>query len=155
MWARSAFTSIVRCRTSRWRVRCSISTDCCSASFTGTKRIDGRVPCAPASRSGAATTHFTGIQPVRRIGERAVSLTFVDPLRVLPIRIKAGALGKNLPVRDLLVHRPCHFGRRHFVREADVPNTIVYCYIELDNHALILAEVCRAAAMAGAAALAA
>jgi hypothetical protein len=43
------------------------------------------------------------LAPVRWIGRNTVSRRFADPLRVLPIRIKAGALGDNVPSRDLLV----------------------------------------------------
>src|SRR4051794_5328758 len=41
--------------------------------------------------------------PVRWLGRQTVSTLFADPLRVLPIRIAAGALAENLPARDLLV----------------------------------------------------
>jgi hypothetical protein len=41
--------------------------------------------------------------PVRWVGRQTVSRIFGDPLRVLPIRIKAGALDENVPRRDLLI----------------------------------------------------
>jgi hypothetical protein len=41
--------------------------------------------------------------PVRWIGRQTVSRMFGDPMRILPIRITAGALGCNLPARDLLL----------------------------------------------------
>ena len=98
-------------------------------------------------------TSLAGIQPVRWIGRQTVSLTFADPLRVLPIRIKAGALGDNLPVRDLLVssghailvddiliQAGALVNGTSIVRETSVPNTFTYYHIELDDHALILAE---------------
>ena len=91
--------------------------------------------------------------PVRWIGRQTVSRTFADPLRVLPIRIKAGALADNAPSRDLLLS-PCHAIRVgdiliqagalvngvSIVRETDMPETFVYYHVELDDHALILAE---------------
>jgi hypothetical protein len=43
------------------------------------------------------------VMPVRWIGRNTVSTKFADPLRVLPIRIAAGALADHPPVRDLLV----------------------------------------------------
>jgi hypothetical protein len=55
MWARKALTSMVRCRTNRLRARCSISTDCCSASFTGTNRIDGRPTASQIASASAAS----------------------------------------------------------------------------------------------------
>jgi hypothetical protein len=90
---------------------------------------------------------------VRWLGRQTVSLTFADPMKVLPIRIRAGALGEGLPVRDLLVS-PDHailvgevlvqagalVNGVSIVREADVPNTFTYYHVELDEHALVLAE---------------
>ena len=40
--------------------------------------------------------------PVRWIGRQSVALPFADQLR-LPIRVKAGAFGDNVPCRDLLL----------------------------------------------------
>ena len=51
----SAFTSMVRCRTSRSRVRCSISTACCSAVLIGTKRMLGRVTALQIASALAAS----------------------------------------------------------------------------------------------------
>jgi hypothetical protein len=91
--------------------------------------------------------------PVRWIGRQTVSRVFANPARVLPVRIKAGALADNLPERDLLVS-PCHslllddilvqasalLNDTTIVRETNVPATFVYYHVELDDHALILAE---------------
>jgi hypothetical protein len=91
--------------------------------------------------------------PVRWIGRNTVSTKFADPLRVLPIRIKAGALADHLPVRDLLVS-PEHavlvddtliqagalVNGLSIVRESNVAETFVYYHIELAEHALVLAE---------------
>ncbi len=91
--------------------------------------------------------------PVRWIGRQTVSQRFVDPLRVLPIRIRAGALGENLPVRDLLIS-PDHailindmlvqagglVNGMSIVRESNVPMTYTYYHVELDDHSLIIAE---------------
>jgi Hint domain len=41
--------------------------------------------------------------PVDWLGIQTVSLMFADKMRVLPIRIRAGALAENGPSRDLLV----------------------------------------------------
>lgn len=91
--------------------------------------------------------------PVRWIGRQTVSTVFADPNRVMPIRIRAGALGEALPARDLLVS-PCHaigvddvlvqagalVNGSTIVRETNVPTTFVYYHVELDDHSLILAE---------------
>lgn len=53
--------------------------------------------------------------PVRWLGMSRVATRFADPLRVLPIRIAAGALGGSLPVRDLLVS-PNHGVTGRFVQ---------------------------------------
>jgi hypothetical protein len=91
--------------------------------------------------------------PLRWIGRNTVSTRFADPLRVLPIRIRAGALDDNLPVRDLLVS-PEHalliedilvqagalVNGISIIRERTVPETFTYYHVELAEHVLILAE---------------
>ena len=91
--------------------------------------------------------------PVRWIGRRAVSLRFADPLRALPIRVKANALGENIPARDLLLS-PDHallvdgvliqagalVNGVSIVREHQAPEPFTYYHVELADHSLILAE---------------
>jgi Hint domain-containing protein len=93
------------------------------------------------------------VMPVRWIGRNTVSTRFADPLRVLPILIRAGALADHLPERDLLVS-PEHavlvddilvqagalVNGLSIVRESNVAETFVYYHIELAEHALVLAE---------------
>lgn len=90
---------------------------------------------------------------VRWVGRSTVSRRFGDPMEVLPIRIQAGALGENLPVRDLLVS-PGHalfldgvlvqagalVNGVSIVREHDVPELFTYYHVELASHELLLAE---------------
>jgi hypothetical protein len=91
--------------------------------------------------------------PIRWVGRNTVSTRFQDPLRCLPIRIRAGALGAGLPRRDLLVSPEHAMFLDGFliqagamvngvtvVRETDVPEVFTYYHIELDTHRLILAE---------------
>jgi hypothetical protein len=92
-------------------------------------------------------------KPVRWMGRQTVSTRFADPLRVLPIRIRAGALGDNLPVRDLLisadhallvdgvlVEASALINGDSIRREHDVPERFTYHHVELADHSLILAE---------------
>ena len=93
-----------------------------------------------------------GAMPVRWIGRRKVSPRFADALRVLPVRILAGALGGNLPARDLLIS-PDHallidntlvnagalVNGVTILRES-MSDNFTYYHVELDTHDLILAE---------------
>ncbi len=91
--------------------------------------------------------------PVKWVGIQTVVTLFADPLRSFPVRITAGALGPNLPVRDLfvspdhalfldgvLVHAGALVNGTTIVREAAMPERFIYFHVELDDHALILAE---------------
>lgn len=91
--------------------------------------------------------------PVRWLGETRVSRLFGDASRILPVRIKAGALGENLPVRDLCVS-PNHaiaidglliqagalVNGTTIVRDTAAPASFTYYHVELDNHDLLVAE---------------
>ena len=91
--------------------------------------------------------------PVRWVGVQTVVSLFADRLRTFPVRITAGALGQNLPVRDLLVS-PDHalfldgalvqagalVNGTTIIREAAMPERFAYFHVELEDHALILAE---------------
>ncbi len=90
--------------------------------------------------------------PVRWIGRRSVSPRFADPLRVLPVRIRAGALDGHSPSRDLLIS-PDHalligntlvnagalVNGETILREP-ISENFVYYHVEVDEHDLILAE---------------
>ena len=91
--------------------------------------------------------------PVLWVGRQTVSTTFADPNRVMPIRIRAGALGDAQPQRDLLVspghailvdgilvHASALINGSSIMRETDVPNTFIYYHVELEDHSLVLAE---------------
>ncbi|WP_374547862.1 Hint domain-containing protein [Rhodoblastus sp.] len=113
----------------------------------------GEVAVETLERGDPVVTADGRAQPVRWIGRRTVSTHFADPLRVLPIRIKAGALGESAPSRDLLVspdhaifvgdaliHAGALVNSVTIVRETRVPTVFTYYHVELDDHALILAE---------------
>lgn len=91
--------------------------------------------------------------PIRWIGRQTILTRFADPVRNLPIRIRAGALGEDLPARDLrvspdhalriegvLVHAGALVNEMTILRDSGVPDKFVYHHIELDGHALLLAE---------------
>jgi hypothetical protein len=107
-----------------------------------------------ALKAGDLVTTADGeATPIRWMGRQTVSRLFADPLRVLPIRITQGALGENMPSRDLLVS-PDHallvdgvliqagalVNGASIVRETNVPERFTYYHVELADHSLILAE---------------
>jgi hypothetical protein len=92
-------------------------------------------------------------RPIRWMGRQSVTTVFADPLRSLPVTIGAGALGDGLPLRDLtvspdhavlidgmLVHAGALVNGTSIRRMTDVPPHFTYWHIELDDHALVLAE---------------
>jgi parallel beta-helix repeat protein len=113
----------------------------------------GDVPIEELSIADPVLTLSGDAKPIKWIGRRTVSTLFADPLHVLPIRIKANALGNNVPSRDLLlspdhalfidgvlVHAGALVNASSIVRETDVPARFTYYHVELDDHALIVAE---------------
>ncbi len=91
--------------------------------------------------------------PVRWVGRSVVSRVFADPVRLLPVVIKAGALGDNLPVRDLsvspghalmldgvLIQAGALVNGTSIVRDTAAPMVFTYYHVELDNHDVIVAE---------------
>ncbi len=113
----------------------------------------GAVPVELIAAGDLVLTADGEAMPVRWLGRTVVSRAFTDPLQVLPVRIKAGALAPNVPARDLLVS-PSHAIRvgdvlaqagalvngTSIVREQNVLPVFSYYHLELDTHALVLAE---------------
>jgi hypothetical protein len=113
----------------------------------------GNVPVEALAAADLVLTSEGEAAPVRWMGRQTVSTRFCDPLRVLPIRICAGALGEGLPVRDLLVspdhallidrvlvHAGALVNDVSIIRERNVPEIFTYWHIELADHALVRAE---------------
>jgi len=89
---------------------------------------------------------------VRWIGRQTVSRLFTDELR-LPVCVKAGAFADAVPSRDLhvspdhalfvdgvLAHAGSLINGTSIVRSLEVPPVFTYFHVEVDGHALILAE---------------
>jgi hypothetical protein len=93
------------------------------------------------------------IRAVRWLWRQTVVTAFADELRAYPIRIMAGALGEAVPQRDLflspdhailldgcLVQAAALVNDTTIVRVKNPEPRFVYYHVELEDHALILAE---------------
>jgi plastocyanin len=91
--------------------------------------------------------------PVTWLGVQTVSMVFADPLRALPVRIRAGALGELTPRCDLLLSRDhallvdgilvqagALVNDVSIFQESEVPETFAYYHVEVADHSLIFAE---------------
>jgi hypothetical protein len=113
----------------------------------------GEVAVETLKRGDLVTTTDGDAKPVSWIGRQTISTRFADPLRVLPVRLSAGALGDNVPSRDLLLS-PDHallidgvliqagalVNGKSIMRETNLSEIFTYYHLELDDHSLILAE---------------
>jgi len=125
----------------------------CYLSGTRIAVLEGEIPVEDLRPGDLVITASGDLRPVRWIGRQTVSTRFADPIRVLPIRIRAGAIAEGMPARDLLVS-PDHavlvgdilananalVNGISVIRETDVPEILTYYHIEIAEHALILAE---------------
>lgn len=130
-------------------------TELVSCFMAGTKilTMSGEVSVEELSAGDMMITNEGKSQPIRWLGRQTVSMRFADPLRVAPIRIKAGALAEGIPSRDLLIS-PDHavlldgiliqagalVNGNSIIRELAVPETFVYYHVELADHSLIIAN---------------
>ena len=114
---------------------------------------EGEVAIANLTAGDIVLLSDGGTAAIRWIGRKAVSPRFMDPLKVLPIRIEAGALEDTMPVRDLLVS-PCHallvdgvliqagalVNGQSIRRETAMSESFTYYHLELATHSLVIAE---------------
>jgi len=134
----------------------SISGDDITVCFLGGTHIrtpEGDAPVESLKIGDPVVTADGRILPVRWVGVDTVSTLFADPLRVMPIRMRAGSLGENVPSRDLFVS-PDHamfiegvlvqagalVNGVSITRETNLPHTFKYYHLEFAEHCLILAE---------------
>lgn len=99
------------------------------------------------------TTADGEAKAVRWLAKQTVVPAFANPLKAMPIHIRASALADNLPLRDLFVS-PDHallienllvqagalVNGSSIVRVAAMPERFTYYHLELDDHSLVLAE---------------
>jgi hypothetical protein len=125
----------------------------CFMAGTMIRTPTGEAAVETLRRGDLVCTHEGAAAPVAWLGRQTISTVFADPMRVWPVRIKAGAIGENVPSRDLVLS-PGHavlidgalvlasalVNGTSILREASVPEIFTYYHVELDAHALILAE---------------
>jgi Hint domain len=125
----------------------------CFLAGTLIRTLDGDVAVESIKRGDLVVTQDGRSVPVDWLGIQTVSQRFADKMRVLPIRIRAGALGEGVPSRDLLLS-PDHavlvegaliqagalVNGTSVIRETNVPMTFTYYHVEVEDHSLILAE---------------
>ncbi|MGO8738256.1 Hint domain-containing protein [Rhodoblastus sp.] len=130
-----------------------VETTACYCRGTSIATANGEIAVEDLKIGDLVVTLDGSTRPVAWIGRSTVSARFADPVRLFPIRIKAGALGENIPSRDLLlspdhalliddvlIHAGALVNGTSIVRETHVPETFGYYHVELDDHSLIFAE---------------
>jgi len=113
----------------------------------------GERPVESLAIGDLVTTPDGTARPVRWIGRQVVVAVFAEPLHDFPVRIAAGALADGLPSRDLFVS-PDHallldgllvqagalVNGVTITRVREPAPHFTYFHIELEDHALVLAE---------------
>jgi hypothetical protein len=125
----------------------------CFAAGTHIRTPSGDVAVETLKAGDLVTLRDGRSAPIIWLGIRTISTRFADPLRVLPIRIKAGALADGLPKRDLLTS-PDHailidrlliqtgalVNGVSIIQETQMPEIFTYYHVEVAEHSLIFAE---------------
>jgi collagen type I alpha len=124
----------------------------CFATGTGITTTTGRKPVEALATGERVPTLSGRLATIRWIGRRETDLArHARPWEVMPVRVRAGALGDGVPLRDLVLspdHAMLVDGElipvRHLVNGASIVQEtrrrVTYWHIELDRHDAILAE---------------
>jgi len=117
------------------------------ATPTGDRAVEALVPGDLVMASDGTA------RPLKWMWRQSMVTAFADPLRSLPVIVRAGSLADGLPVRDLivspdhallidglLVHADALVNGSSVVRMQDLPERFTYFHIELADHALVMAE---------------
>jgi len=106
-------------------------------------------------------TVHAGLQRIKWIGTRSYAAPFANHNKLLPVRIRAGAIADGVPARDLFVspgHAICiddaliHAARLVngvSITQLEYVDRVTYFHVELENHEVILAENCPAETFMG------
>lgn len=133
----------------------------CYVRGTRIATVRGEVAVEDLLIGDALPTMHAGIQKIKWIGMRGYAAPFANHAKVLPICVRAGALGEGVPSRDLFVspgHAICidgvlvHAARLvNGVSIIQMPRVdeVIYYHIELENHEVIFAENCPAESFMG------
>jgi hypothetical protein len=118
---------------------------------------NGEVAVEDLNIGDLVMTMHNGAQPIKWIGTRGYDGRFIrDGLFTLPICLKQGAIGRNVPTRDLWVspgHAICLQGvlvpawlliNGTSIYQARHVDQVEYFHIELENHAVLFADGCPA-----------
>jgi hypothetical protein len=130
-----------------------LSTVACFCAGTQILTQNGEMPVETLKIGDRVMTVSGAAKPIRWIGRRAYSGSFIAGKRnVLPIRVAAGALADGVPVRDLWVS-PGHaffidnalVQCEHLINgvtvvQAESVDGVEYFHIELDAHDVIFAD---------------
>ncbi len=117
---------------------------------------DGEVPVETLAIGDEVMTASGALRPIKWIGRRSYGGRFIMGRKdILPVCIKAGALGDNVPKRDLWIspHHAMYFAddggvlieAKDLVNGTSIVQTarvdkVEYFHIELDTHDVIVAE---------------
>lgn len=130
----------------------SLDSGCLSAgTLVLTER--GELPVETLAIGDKLVTSSGALSAISWIGRRKMVAGSDGPFHARPVRIRANALAEGVPSRDLLlspahavffdgilIHAGALVNNTSIVRETGVSETLDYYHVELDTHALIVAN---------------